>query len=300
MDCLIIGAGLIGASLAWRLGQRGHSVTLVDAGKYFGEASSAGAGMLSPLGERFPNEAWGERAQQSLRMYPEFVAELERESRLSIDFAVCGAIDEGREYPDEAIVDPRDIGWALRNAFEHYDITLVEDQPVMNVEASADGVRAGEFVARTAVIAAGAWSGGVTVNGQALPATVPVKGFLLGYHDQPKLGATRRAGHTYVLQRSNGYTIAGSTEQSIGFDREMDETLVAELRQRAGEVWAPLAEAAPDDVWSGLRPSTESGAIYVERWPATPVWLAYGHYRNGILLAPWTADYLAGEVSGAL
>ena len=300
MDCLIIGAGLIGASLAWRLGQRGYSVTLVDAGGFCGEASSAGAGMLSPEGERFPDDVWADRARESLRLYPGFVAELERESRMSIDYTVCGAIEGGREFPNEAIVDPRDLGWALRNALDHHNVTLLEHRAIGAIEVKDDRVKAEEFKARTVVIAAGAWSGQIKVNGQDLPATIPVKGYLLGYEGAPKLGPIRRDGHTYILQRSNGYTIAGSTEQTIGYDRSIDPELVAELRARAGSLWAPLAEIEPTDIWTGLRPSTETGRIYTECWDRQPLWLAYGHYRNGILLAPWTANYLAGEIAAWL
>jgi glycine oxidase len=293
VDCLIIGAGLIGASLAWRLGQRGHSVTLVDAGTYCGEASHAGAGMLSPEGEHFPSPVWAERALESLRIYPDFVAELERESGRSIDYTACGAIEGNRTFPDEAIVDPRDLAAALRRAFQHYDIALIEHHPIAGLDTD-------RLEASTAVIAAGAWSGQIQVNGEQLPATIPVKGYLLGYQGAPKLGPIRRDGHTYILQRSNGYTIAGSTEQSIGFDREVDPKLIADLRDRAAALWPPLARLEPTDVWSGLRPSTESGQIYTERWKDTPVWLAYGHYRNGILLAPWTANHLADDISAVL
>ena len=300
MDCLIIGAGLIGASLAWRLGQRGHSVTLVDAGTFCGEASHAGAGMLSPEGERFPDAVWADRALQSLRLYPHFVAELERESRLSIDYSVCGAVEDDREFPDEAIVDPRDLSSALRHALKHHGVQLLEHRTISSLEVGDAGVKAEELRARTVVIAAGAWSGHIQVNGQNLPATVPVKGYLLGYAGAPKLGPIRRDGHTYILQRSNGYTIAGSTEQNIGFDRKIEPAHVAELHSRAGALWAPLTKLEPVDVWSGLRPSTESGRIYTERWEGQPLWLAYGHYRNGILLAPWTADYLAGQIANCL
>ena len=293
MDCLIIGAGLIGASLAWRLGQRGHSVTLVDAGKFCGEASHAGAGMLSPEGERFPNPTWAERARQSLLLYPGFVAQLERESGVPIDYSVCGAIEGDRAFPDEAIVDPRDLAAALRKAFVHYDIRLVEHQPITSL---AGGVFDGRPY-QAIVIAAGAWSGEITINGQALPSTIPVKGYLLGYQGAPQLGPIRRDGHTYILQRSNGYTIAGSTEQTIGYHRTLDADLVDDLQRRAGKLWPPLAELVPTDVWSGLRPATESGQIYTERWGNSAVWLAYGHYRNGILLAPWTADHLAAEIT---
>jgi glycine/D-amino acid oxidase-like deaminating enzyme len=290
---LIIGAGLIGASLAWRLGQRGFSVTLVDAGTFCGEASHAGAGMLSPEGEHFPSPLWAKRALESLRLYPDFVAELERESGLGIDYTVCGAVEGDRVFPDEAIVDPRDLAPALRKAFAHYHITLIEHHPIANLETDRLGTR-------TAVIAAGAWSGQIQVNGAPLPATIPVKGYLLGYQGAPKLGPIRRDGHTYILQRSNGYTIAGSTEQTIGYDREADHYLVADLQARAAALWPPLADLKPSDVWSGLRPSTASGQIYTERWKDAPVWLAYGHYRNGILLAPWTATHLANEISAFL
>ena len=297
VDCLIIGAGLIGASLAWRLGQRGYSVTLIDAVKFCGEASHAGAGMLSPEGERFPDALWADRALKSLQLYPRFVAELERESRLSIDYTVCGAVEGDQEFPEEAIVDPRDLSSALRHALNHHRVQLLEHRTISSVEVSDAGVKAEDLRARTVVIAAGAWSGQIQVNGQNLPATVPVKGYLLGYAGAPKLGPIRRDGHTYILQRSNGYTIAGSTEQTIGFDRKIEPALVAELQARAGALWAPLARLEPVDVWSGLRPSTESGRIYTERWDGQPLWLAYGHYRNGILLAPWTAHYLAGQIA---
>ncbi len=300
MDCLIIGAGLIGASVAWRLGQRGYSVTLVDAGTFCGEASHAGAGMLSPEGERFPDEVWAARAHESLRRYPDFVAELERESGLKIDYCRCGAVEAGREFPTEAIVDPRDLAAALRRVLRLHHVTIVERRAIGAVETSNGHVNAGEFTARTAVIAAGAWSGLIGVNGESLPATVPVKGYLLGYGGAPRLGPIRRDGHTYILQRSNGYTIAGSTEESIGYDRGRNDELVTDLRLRATALWPALAELEPAEIWSGLRPSTIDGRIYTERLGEHPIWLAYGHFRNGILLAPWTADTLASEISNLL
>ena len=215
MHCLIVGAGLIGASLAWRLGQRGYQVTLVDAGSFCGEASHAGAGMLSPEGERFPDETWAERAGESLAIYPEFVAELERESGVSIDYSACGAVEGGHTFPSEAVVNPRDLAGALRNALGHYRVEVIEHRAIDAVTVEAGRVEGEGFVAEVAVIAAGAWSGRIRVNGQALPATVPVKGYLLGYYGAPKLGPIRRDGHTYILQRSKGYTIAGDRKSVV-------------------------------------------------------------------------------------
>lgn len=256
--------------------------------------------MLSPEGERFPDDVWAHRAGESLRLYPGFVAELQRESGRPIDYAVCGAVEGHREFPNEAIVDPRDLASALRHALRYRHVQLREHRAISAIAVSGDGVTAEALSARTVVIAAGAWSGQIEVNGQNLPATVPVKGYLLGYHGAPKLGPIRRDGHTYILQRSNGYTIAGSTEQTIGFDRTIEPLLVADLQARAAALWPPLAELKPIDIWSGLRPSTRTGRIYTERRDGYPLWLAYGHYRNGILLAPWTANYLAGQIADCL
>jgi len=294
---LIVGAGLIGASLAWRLAQRGHVITLVDSDRFCGEASHAGAGMLSPDGERFPDALWAQRARQSLELYPGFVAELEGESGRAIDYLTCGAIEGDRAFPHEAIVDPRHLADALRRALGRYPVQILEYRAITTVEAMNGRITADGVEAEAAVIAAGAWSGNISVNGQLLPATVPVKGNLLGYRGAPKLGPIRRDRHTYILQRSNGYTIAGSTEQTIGYSRGIDADLVADLRERAGLLWPPLAALEPTDVWTGLRPSTASGRIYTERHGDGPVWLAYGHYRNGILLSPWTANHLANELS---
>lgn len=92
-DVLIVGAGLIGSSIAWLLSKAGCRVVLIDAGSFGGEASAAGAGMLAPGGEyREPSPA-ARFAIESLATYPTFVRQLEQESGLSIDYRKCGAIE---------------------------------------------------------------------------------------------------------------------------------------------------------------------------------------------------------------
>ena len=148
MDVHVIGGGLIGGAIAWRLAQRGYAVRVTDAGSFCGESSGAGAGMLSPHGERFPSEEWRQRALASLAAYPSFVRELERESGVSIDYVVCGAVElseEGAEetaYPDEAIVDPQDLGWALRTALERRQVEIREHERVDAVDTHDGSARA--------------------------------------------------------------------------------------------------------------------------------------------------------------
>jgi len=88
---VIVGAGLIGGSIAWRLAQRGANVILADSGTFGGETSRAGAGMLSPGGEFETPSRWLDLGIEGMRLYPGFVAELAEESGLPIDFGICGS-----------------------------------------------------------------------------------------------------------------------------------------------------------------------------------------------------------------
>ena len=89
----VIGGGIIGASIAWRLARQGAKVTLFERARFGGEASWAAAGMLSPGGEIDENSERVELFLESRRMYREFVEELSRTTGEPIDYQECGAID---------------------------------------------------------------------------------------------------------------------------------------------------------------------------------------------------------------
>jgi glycine oxidase len=312
-DVLIAGAGLIGSSIAWRLTQAGARVTLCDAGTFGGEASSAGAGMLSPGGEFDRPSAWIDLAVESMSMYRAFVEELARESGLAIDFQICGChhfveretakgraefqrskgirvdvTDRGLFYPDDGFVDPADLLRALRCICR---ADLREGNGVSEIEGSGYSA---------VVIAAGAWSQNirVTYRGVAvtLPEVKPIKGHLIGFQlDSGSLGPMLRRGHSYVLQRSNGFTIAGSTEEDVGFDRSVNERICRDIQEHVSELFPALENAAPCRRWSGFRPYAPNGP-HIGRVERTNLWLAYGHFRNGILLAPVTAHRVASSI----
>jgi glycine oxidase len=321
-DVAIVGAGLMGMSIAWRLAQGGLQVTLFDAGRAGGEASSAGAGMLSPGGEFDRPSVWLDLGVEGMRLYPGFVADLRAETNLSIDFRICGCVQlvtneqeralargraafqsgagirvepvsEGLLYPEDGLVDPNDLLRALRCACEARKVRTIENHTVREIES-------GDYAA--VVVAAGAWSGEIAVNYKtrrlALPGTIPIKGHLLGFQLAPEtLGPMRRHGHTYVLQRSNGFTIAGSSEEQVGFDRNVDHAVCAGIHQRAAELFPALQHAIPAKSWFGFRPYPSGNeGPHIRRVPETNVWLAYGHYRNGILLAPLTAQRVTADI----
>jgi glycine oxidase len=279
-EILIVGGGLIGSSIAWRLAQKGARVIMADAGNLGGEASPAGAGMLSPGVEFDKPSLWRDLGLESIRLYPSFVEELQAETGIDVDFRMF--------HPEEGIVDPAALLRALHCACESRKTRIMRER-VTSVEPR-------DYTA--VVIAAGAWSGHVRVEKVTLPAVVPIKGHLIGFQLEPgALGPTRRQGETYVLQRSDGFLIAGSNEQDIGFDRSVDPAICADIHRHAVQLFPPLENAKPVKRWIGFRPRSASGDPHIRRVDGTNVWLAYGHYRNGILLTPVTAHRVSDQIS---
>ena len=352
-DVLVVGAGLIGSSIAWLLSKAGCRVVLIDAGSFGGEASAAGAGMLAPGGEyREPSPA-ARFAIESLAMYPTFIRQLEKESGISIDYRKCGAIElaydrEGWRalrrradtqrrfgisaqmlcpsslsalapglnlegllgvlyYPDDACVAPADLLRALRAVCECEGVRILENSPVERIDAERGRVmvrvREQRISGRNLVLAAGAWSSQIPVRRSGvtthIPKSFPVKGHLVGYQLLPgSLRPILRRGNHYVVQRKTGFTIAGSSEEQCGFNRSVNPNRIREIRIAAAAFYAPLSKLEATREWAGFRPGRERQGPMIGRVLGTNVWLAYGHYRNGILLTPATAHLVCRQILG--
>jgi glycine oxidase len=327
---IVAGAGIIGLSCAWRLSQRGVSVTVFDARNAASEASWAGAGMLAPGGEVENSSPLAQIALDSLALYPDFVAELKDISDVSIDYQRRGSVEialneaeaealerraiaqlaigihseshhyEGslsaRFFPDDQLVSPRDVTAALRVACLRAGVSIREHEPVVEILNDGAGVRTEhcEYRGDGVLIAAGAWSSSLW---RGLPATMPVRGHLIAYRpDRELLGPILRHGQTYLVQRSNGTLIAGSSTECVGFDRTIDERIVNEIHCRASSLFPELGSLGPAERWNGFRPGVEGGMPVVGHIEGTAIWTAFGHYRNGILLAPETARIIAESV----
>jgi glycine oxidase len=346
-DVIIAGGGVIGASIAWRLARNHLRVLLIDAARVGSEASSAAAGMLSPGGEFEQASPMLDFAVGSLGRYQEFVAEIEADSGLPVEFHRTGAVEIALtntelesltaraaiqytagipsavltrdalhtlaplvrsdalgavQYTDEAIVDPAGLMTALRAVCLARGVCIQEQSLIKSVLATESDVQVSQYKARFAVIAAGAWSSAinVTIDDQRheLPRSLPIKGHLLGYRlPTGSLTTTVRHDHTYVLQRGDGFTIAGSSTEDAGFDRTIDPTIVSDIAARAGALVPALRKLQPESAWIGFRPAIDAPSPHIGRVLSSRLWLAYGHYRNGILLAPATAHQVCREIS---
>lgn len=330
---LIVGGGIIGLACGWRLAQKGHRVTVFDSREAGREASWAGAGMLAPGGEMDEASALTRMALDSLEQYPGFVAELEEASGLPVDYQRRGAIEialtgaeaealerraalqsalgiesepivykgsvGARFYKNDQVVAPRDLIKALRVACVRAGASIREYEPVTQIMPDGSGVATalGNYSGERVLIAAGAWSSGLRPG---LPVTIPVRGHLISYEPGRRfLDTILRHQRTYLLQRSGGTIIAGSSTEYVGFDRTIDEAIVSDIERRACELLPELSACTPAERWNGFRPGVEGECPVIGRIEGASVWTAFGHYRNGILLAPETARLIVRSVENA-
>jgi glycine oxidase len=93
----------------------------------------------------------------------------------------------------------------------------------------------------------------------------------------------------YVVPRSDGRLIVGSTVEDVGFDKRVDPDTIQRLRQAAAVLVPALGQARMHDTWAGLRPCTPDKLPAIGSTSVEAYFVATGHFRDGILLAPITA-----------
>jgi glycine oxidase len=199
-------------------------------------------------------------------------------------------------------VDNRALVEALLVACQRVGVRMVAGRVTeLTVEGDrVTGVALGDgqrLAAGTVVLAAGCWSGTLGgVAAEALPPVRPVKGQLLylrGPADEPLCSRNVRGLEVYVVPRGDGRVVVGATVEEQGFDTRVTAGAVHDLLRAALELLPDVAELELLETVCGLRPGSPDNAPMIG--PAGPEGLvvATGHYRNGILLTPVTADAVA-------
>jgi glycine oxidase len=326
VDVIVAGAGIIGLTIALELAQSGYRVRILERGRAMSEASWAAAGMLSAEDPDHPAELT-ELAALSIRLYPEFLSAVERFSGHNIrlrtqatmmatmashskfhrnDTSTCYTISadeaerrvpglavEGRSFLwlEEASLDPRDLCVALPLAATAAGAALQQETEVLAVTSRSGSVEVrtsrGTLSADAFVNCCGAWAAKL----QPLAAEVePRKGQMLTVRLPPplELAYVLRAPDVYMVPRDAGLVAIGATVERVGFDRRVEPRVVERLHAQAAELWPPIASARVVESWSGLRPGTADGLPLIGSAGQPHCWVATGHFRNGILLAPAT------------
>lgn len=346
-DIVVVGGGVVGLSLAWRLAQVKAAVTVIDAGRADGQASVAAAGMLAPLAEAQRGGPLVGPGLDSLRRYPGFVSELSEATGVAVELSAAGmlrvAADPAEEEalaaayawqksaglpsdwldgeaarslepglsegvraavlsPAEKHVEPGALLAALTEACRRRGVRIVaaratgfksRGRRVVAVETEA-----GSSSCAVVAVAAGAWSGILARRlGVELP-IFPVRGQMLALRRRPPVlrhAIYSRAG--YLVPRAEGRVVVGATVEAVGFDPATTTAGEAGLRACARGLVPALGALPVEGLWAGLRPASGDGLPIIGSLPGWEnAFLSTGHFRNGILLAPYSADLLSRTI----
>jgi glycine oxidase len=206
--------------------------------------------------------------------------------------------------PDDGSVDPRRLAAALLAAIDRLGGTLIRDRAaeLLVEDGEAAGVRVadGDTVrADQVVLAAGPWSPELKgLPPEAVPPVRPVKGQILRLRAvTPFLRRCVRGlvhgTSVYVVPRTDGEIVIGATQEEMGFDTTVTAGGLWELLRDARELLPGITELPFAEVSAGLRPGSPDNAPMLGRSALPGLLIACGHFRNGVLLAPVTADAMA-------
>jgi glycine oxidase len=212
------------------------------------------------------------------------------------------------EIPSDHAIDPRALTAALAEGCRRGGVELRGGAEVDSIEVESDrvaGVRltGGEIVrAEQVVVAAGAWSGSIGGLSEAARVAVrPVKGQIIRLHDPTGpglLNGVLRMGGGYIVPRGDGRYVLGATMEERGFDTTVTAGAAFELLREATELVPGIGELVLDELSAGLRPATADNLPVLGPGALGGLHWATGHYRNGILLTPMTAEIVAGALAG--
>ncbi|MBA3979686.1 MAG: oxidoreductase [Alcanivorax sp.] len=334
-DVAIVGGGVVGQLLALALSDRGRTVLLLDAGPACPPASWAGGGILSALFPwRYPDPLTALTLDACTRYQvlarrilavegpdpeiltcgmhveagDEMAAALSWAERYAISAEPASDSPLGAEgvvsFPTiAAIRNPRLLkGLATLLAAEH--VAVQRPVTVVGMDAVAGRWRletsAGVVVAQQVALSAGAWSAGLLASRGLQMPLMPVKGEMLLYGPQvPAPPHILLAREGYVIPRADGHMLVGSTVQPGLMDHRLTDEAGRFLENVAARLWPPLVGQIPLAQWAGIRPGSSRSWPIMGELPGGPgLFVATGHYRNGLVSAPASAELLADLMCG--
>jgi glycine oxidase len=196
-------------------------------------------------------------------------------------------------------IDPRRLVVALRRAFGgEYRQTCAQELIVAGERA--EGVRTdhGDIHAGAVVVAAGVHVAKLGMPGCARVPVRPVKGVVLRLRGEHLVERTIRGESAYLVPRGDGNYVLGATMEERGWDLTPTAGGIYELLRDLSEVVPGVLELHVEDVIAGLRPATPDNLPAIGPGALDGLVWATGHFRNGILLTPVTADLVGAVLAG--
>lgn len=208
--------------------------------------------------------------------------------------------------PDDVQVDNRKLVLALIDAIRRTGGEVRERTPIIRVEPDALSPRVvtadGEEVeGEVVVLAAGAWCREVDgLPKEARPPIRPVKGQMVELRMIRPFALDRvvRGPHGYLVPKESGRLLIGATSEEMGYDTEVTAGGIYKLLEGAWEIVPGIYDLPLTDSWAGLRPASRDHQPIIGFSSAPGIFMATGHYRHGIMLAPLTARVAADVILG--
>jgi thiazole synthase len=328
-DILIIGGGTMGLAIALELKLQGCNVTILSR-DYQAAAGHAAAGMLAPQAEGLPAGPMLDLCLRSRSDYPAWVDKIQTLSGLDVSYWPCGILAPMYEhppsrpgpefwsepstlqqiqpglspeviggfwFPQDAQVDNQQLIPALHLCSQALGIEICPTVSVQTLHHQGAKVThlttsAGEWQAEHYILATGAWSEALL----PIPVT-PRKGQMLALRTPAGMPLVLRrvlfGPNIYIVPRQDGRIILGATSEDVGFTPGNTPRGIQQLLAAAVRLVPALADYPIQRFWWGFRPATPDELPILGASPYTNLTLATGHYRNGILLAPITAQLIA-------
>jgi glycine oxidase len=222
--------------------------------------------------------------------------------------ALVPALRLALDVPDDHAIDPRKLTAALAQAVRRAGGSVRESARVAELEIRAGRIRGvtlaggGRITAGQVVLAAGVWSGEIAgIPTHARVPVRPVKGQILRLHDPAGPGLITRVVRTadgYIVPRGDGRYVVGATMEERGFDTTVTAGAAFEVLREAVELVPGVSELVIDELSAGLRPGTADNSPAIGQSEIAGLHWATGHFRNGILLSPITAELVTSALLG--
>jgi glycine oxidase ThiO len=333
-EIIVIGGGIIGLSIALELHWRGLSVQVLTKSN-IEAAAQAAAGMLAPQAEEIPPSPLLDLCLWSRSLYKGWTTKLSEITGLDPGYWECGIlapryqqlnsidwqsiaqlqkrlprnllgseVTGGHWFAQDGQVNNRSLYQTLQAAAQIAGIEVVSNIEVRAFERKSDQIEhlitnQGVFSADRYILATGAWSGQLL----SIP-VIPRKGQLLALQvpdiQELPLETVLFGEEVYIVPRRDGRIVIGATSEDVGFLPGNTSLGVAGLMAKAVRLCPQLAQYPVQEQWWGFRPATPDDQPILGASQYSNLTLATGHYRNGILLAPATAQLIANELTQSI
>ncbi len=217
--------------------------------------------------------------------------------------ALSSEIQAALWFEDAGQVDAQRLVPALWSACQKAGCRLVigEARRILAESGRVAGVDVDgrRLAASAVVIAAGSWSALIEGSGLPVASVRPVRGQMVRFDLAPPVRSIVFGAHGYLVPRVDGHLLVGSTMEEVGFDKSVTDAGIRRLLALSERLCPELGRRPVGALWAGLRPACGDGLPALGPLPGIGgLHLATGHLRNGILLAPATAEVLAASVQG--